>query len=743
MLRLWNIPPLRFGLRLPVLSLCSGLCLLGACNSGDPSSAGSSKGEVSAGATAEEEASSTQGEGSDPSSQDPSDGPGDATSEGSSGSPTPSQSPGTDGSASSDDRVKHNWDFLGEPRANAVHSEKRSFADQNYHVFVDGLGREIHFRGWNTSGSVKLVETAFKPFKNAQDAKNSFSRMRGQAGSNIARFTLAWEGVHLGPDVIDTDYLDALIAQMREAISRKIYIFLDYHSDLYSRHTFTQKSKNTGNGAPGWVVNGGDHGKDNCGLPCDVTWSAHKLSDDAVRSAMRAFWKDALIRTDKGDRKVQTEFLWQIVQTAKYVRSKLSADEFAFVLGIEPLNEPFDGGIKELGLRDYKAFDNEILWPFYHRMRNAMDEAGWEKKWVFAEPMVFWSSQAGAVAPATGGGHLDAPPGPGFVFAPHFYDQGRQGVNNLSVARNGAYIGDIDKIRNEANFLDLPVLVTEFGMWTEGRGHTDTQRILNNVYQSLEISDKSRRKDRFTDYFTPLIGATQWHWDIYFDNHNELHNGNPNKVLTEDDAWNEERYSVLKDYGEGYNIGQNLIERVYPRRIQGQLLQFAYHARVKDVDNEPLDWHGIRLSEAKDAPVYFQDKKFFFASWMGGESVAPSEFFLPRHFDPAALSLVTRDQLVVAGSLNQSGKLSNAPNELALTPELIDADAHGFRLFNWDDRSADQKARQPNFLLVVQDPNLDERELRSLQSGITKMLDAGRSPVYLTGRMTKGGYPRR
>lgn len=747
MQRPWYFPPSRLALRFSVLSLCGGIWLLGACNSKDRSGAGSSGGEVATGEAGEEANSSSQAEEDpDSSSKDPSEDSGESTSD--SGDASSTEDPGaddsgTDDSSSKGDDIEHNWDFLSEPRANAVRSEKRRFADKSYHVFRDGLDREIHFRGWNTSGSVKLVETGFKPFKNAQDAKNSFSRMRGQGGSNIARFTLAWEGVHLGPDEIDEEYLDALIAQMREAISRKIYIFLDYHSDLYSRHTFTQQSKNTGNGAPAWVVNGGDHGKDDCGLPCDVTWSAHKLSDKAVRSAMRAFWKDAPIRTDKGERKVQTEFLWQIVQTAKYIRSKLSAAEFDFVLGIEPLNEPFDGGIEKLGLSDYKAFDNEILWPFYHRMRKAMDEGGWEKKWVFAEPMVFWSSQAGALAPATGGGHLDAPPGPGFVFSPHFYDQGRQGVNNLSVARNGAYIGDIDKIRNEAEFLDLPVLVTEFGMWIEGEGHTDTQRILNNVYQALEISDKSRRKDRFTDYFTPLIGATQWHWDIYFDNHNELHNGNPNKVLTKDDAWNNERYSVLKDYGKGYNIGQNLIERVYPRRIQGQLLQFAYHARVKDVKNKALDWHGIRLSNAKDAPVYFQDKKFFFASWMGGKSVAPSEFFLPRHLDPAALSVVSRGQVIVPGELNQSGKLSNARNEIALMPELVDGDAHGYRLFGWDDRGADEKARQPNFLLVVQDPNLDESELLALQFGIGKMLDEGRSPVYLTGRMTKGGYPRR
>src|SRR5690606_20366633 len=106
------------------------------------------------------------------------------------------------------------------------------------------------------------------------------------------------------------------------------------------------------------------------------------------------------------------------------------------VLGFEPLNEPFDGGI---GKMTYREFDNQLLWPSYERVRASLTAAGAADKPVYAEPMVFWSSIAGVMAPATGGQYLDYQPGDGFVFTPHFYDQARMGIENLSVARNGSY----------------------------------------------------------------------------------------------------------------------------------------------------------------------------------------------------------------------------------------------------------------------------------------------------------------
>jgi len=269
-------------------------------------------------------------------------------------------SAGAYASAGSDIQISHDLSFDKSAEARQITVGTKRYGDQEDRVFKDGLGREVLFRGFNVSGKVKHAEFGFKPFENAADAARSFKILKKAAGSNIVRFTVAWEGIHTAPDAIDYDYLDQIIAQMREAIHRKMYILLDYHSDLYSRHTFGTDNKHTGNGAPEWIVKGGDHGVDNPCTACLFTWAAHKTSDAGVRSAIRSFWLNDEISTESGTRRVQDEFIWQIGQVVKYLKKELTPEEFDYVLGVEPLNEPFDGGISDLELDDYADFDNQI-----------------------------------------------------------------------------------------------------------------------------------------------------------------------------------------------------------------------------------------------------------------------------------------------------------------------------------------------------------------------------------------------
>lgn len=652
--------------------------------------------------------------------------------------------------------TKHTLAPLNSATANTITVGDKVVGAFKDKAFYDGLGREVNFRGFNVSGSVKLAESGFKPFRNTQDAKQGFNLLKQKVGSNVVRFTIAWEGVHTAPDTIDKAYMTEIVSQMKQAIRHGMYVYIDYHSDLYSRHTFTQDSANTGNGAPKWIVDGGHYGKDSCGLPCLVVWSAHKLNDESVRSAMRAFWLNAPISTEKGTRYVQEEFLWQVGEMAKFVKANLTPEEYVYVLGVEPLNEPFEAGLKELGLNTYREFDNLMLWPFYERMRAKLDQVGWGDKWVFAEPMVFWSSVTGVLAPATGGGYLDKKLGDGFVFAPHFYDQGRQGVNDFSVAKNGAYFENFKWIRDEARFLNLPTMITEFGMWVGDRGKADNSRIINNAYQSIEISDVERtkdinqntkktvEKDRHVDLYTPLISATQWQWDIYYDNHKEFQNGNPDKLKTQHDAWNGEKYSVIKNYGADYNVKAHLIERVYPRRIQGDLINFSYNAQVTDADNKPLNWTGLKFTDLKNEEqgiknetIYFKDKKFALAIWRGNSSTAPTEIYIPRHFDVNQMLLITNNA-IFNKTLKQSYAPRNTRNEVLITKDSRELSNAGQRLFIWNDDANENT--ELHFALIAEAVNMSEQELISLQNAIKQHLTQGKNPIYLTGDMTHAGY---
>lgn len=658
------------------------------------------------------------------------------------------ENPGDEGSTPTDSgsshSVDHNLSFDSSASGRKIVKGSKTVDGQVDRIFKDGYGREVSFRGFNVSGKVKLADSGFKPFKNAADAAVSFNELGKKNGANQVRFTVAWEGIHTAPDEIDYNYLSQIVAQMKEAIRNKMYIVVDYHSDLYSRHTFTAESKDTGNGAPGWIVNGGNHGTDDCGLPCDLTWSAHKMNDNAVRSAMRAFWLNSDTNTSKGVRKVQDEFIWQIGKVAEYLKANLTAEEFDYVLGFEPLNEPFEAGLAELGLNNYAEFDNQLLWPFYERVRAEITAKGWQDKWVYAEPMVFWSSIVGPLAPATGGGYLNYKPGEGFVFAPHFYDQGRMGVN-FSVPRNGTYFPNLDQIRDEARFLDLPIFLGEFGMWLDGTGHTDTIRITNGTYQAMEVSNRGRSKDRYLDFYTPLVGGTQWQWDYYYDNHHEYQNGNPNKLKTEDDAWNGENFSVINNYATAYNVNANLVERAYPRRVQGDLMNFYYNAMARDNANAALSWGSIRASlgdkfQNKD---YFRGQKFAVMTWRGRNADAPTELFIPRHIDPANMLVIT-ESVIKNKTLTVSSNPADVANEVMLTADPAKANGAGHRLLIWDDADDGENAETLHFALLVDNAmNMSTADLEELQAALKQTIQVEkRNPVYMPNAMTDSGYPR-
>lgn len=740
-------------------------------------------------------------------------------------------------------------------------------------IFTDQSGRQISLRGFNVSGEVKLAESGFKAFKTAQDAHDSLTLLRQKTGANMIRYTIAWEGVQPSAGGVDESYLAAVAEQIAIAADLGLYVLIDYHSDLYSRHTFTAASSDTGNGAPAWAVSD-VYGKDDCGLPCDLTWAAHKQSDSAVRNAMRSFWfdhwalnqdladtelfmadvaqcvdvssaaivndaniitwschnaanqrwhyhRDATLRSaadgnfcidaaggyssngtniqlyqcnsstaqkfalDRHGRLhslldlnkcitrvnqnlelaecdaaasaaeqqfvlrdgssdavlagdldyVQSQFVWQLGEMLSYLQQHLTSEQLAYIIGVDPINEPFDGGT---GAMSYADWDNYVLWPFYEKVRAEMDRRGWSGTPVYAEPNVFWSSIAGAVAPATGGHYLAYQPGDGFVFNSHFYDQGRMGTNDLSVARNGSYFDNLDLIRNEARYLNIAPFLSEFGMWLDGWGHTDTSRIVNATYQGMESSDSARSKDRYLNFYTPLISGSQWQWDYYYDNHYELQNGNEEQVRTEDDAWNGENFSVIANYGQSYNLDARLLERAYPRAVQGRLLHFAYSGQVPDEAGEIMNWYSIRAS----LPGYFRDREFLrdsifaFAAWRGRSSEAPTEIYWPRHRDSGQLTLIT-ERLIASGS-ELSQTVQQSPDEAVL---VADGSASGGqRLLVWDDTSPEENEDSLHFALLIDGTDLSASELLQLQQAIVATLASEQSPVYLTGAMTHSGY---
>lgn len=627
------------------------------------------------------------------------------------------------------------FDHSAEAQTIVVGQKTVTYQGQTYtdKIFRDQLGREAYFRGWNVSGSVKLVESNFRPFRSQVDAQRGFDDMRAAVGANIVRFTLSWEGVHPSVDTINTLYLDQIVNQMRAAIDNRMYVILDYHTDLFSRHLFSPDSTYTGNGAPSWITPPGLYPPESCSV-C-FHWSMNNLFNETIRLAYRNFFNNAPLPTQAGTRYMQDEFLWQLTQMVQYVRAHLTEAEWRYVLGVEPYNEPVYGD----GYQDTAAeFDNEKLWPFYQRVRAILNEQGWQDKLVFAEPQVFWNLNIPGFA--TGGGYLEEPPGDGFVFTAHFYDAIRSGVPLWSRVDNGIYFANLDQVRDEARFLQLPMFLSEFGMAIGGDQIQDTVRIIKGLYEGMETSDRWRTPapDRYVDLYTPLVAGTQWHWDQYRNLHQEYVNGNPERLATVGDAWNDEDFSAINADG-SFTSDPYVLARVYPQRVQGDIFTFYYNDMATDNSGRVLSWASIRPYFNQE---YLRDQQFALLIWQGRHSDAPTELFLPPHMDAANLVILT-EAVIHNRDLVKNAPLTNTPNEIALTSDPAQPSSAATRLLVWDDPDPGEDDASLHFLLVANLPKViyTTSVLTQLQAALrTRIQVQGQSPLYLLGDMA--GYDR-
>ncbi|MHB8380983.1 MAG: cellulase family glycosylhydrolase [Candidatus Binataceae bacterium] len=129
--------------------------------------------------------------------------------------------------------------------------------------FVDEAGRRVIVRGVNLGGDCKVPypnggtnfpsdfsdhrEVSFvgRPFP-IDEAGEHFARLR-HWGFNCLRLLTTWEAVeHRGPGEYDAEYLDYYAELCRRAGDFGLYVFVDFHQDVWSRMS-------GGDGAPCWM----------------------------------------------------------------------------------------------------------------------------------------------------------------------------------------------------------------------------------------------------------------------------------------------------------------------------------------------------------------------------------------------------------------------------------------------------------------------------------------------------------
>jgi len=432
-------------------------------------------------------------------------------------------------------------------------------------TFLDAYGREVTLRGFNVSGSTKLYESDLLPFHSTADAAASATAMRELTGANAIRFLISWEGVQPAPNQIDTAYLDRALAQIRQFTDRGIHVLLDYHQDLYSSHLFNTGSWYTGDGAPEWLIDAGGYPAESCGI-C-ILWGQNMLTNNAVRMAAYDFWHNRALSTSAGTVKVQDAYLAQAGSALSYLAARLPASAYAMMLGVDPFNEPFDGGLDGAAGTTWEA---NYLVPFYQRFRAVMDASGWVNRPAFVEPLVFWNTTFGEA------GGLSTVPAMGtrYVFNSHYYDGARMTID-LSAAGDGTYTSAMNRIRDRATTLATAGFVSEFGNALSGTSSSSrTPWMVRAMYQGL---DSRLAGASFWDGAAgagTVLSGTQWQWDTYSGQHAELMNGNPDKVQTTGDAWNGEDHSVIA--AGALRLDPRVLDRLYPSAVAGQRLAFGY-----------------------------------------------------------------------------------------------------------------------------------------------------------------------
>jgi hypothetical protein len=496
--------------------------------------------------------------------------------------------------------------------------------------FTDGQGREVVLRGYNVSGETKLAENNGLPFASVADAKKSATALRALGGGNAVRFLLSWAYAEPVRGQVDTAYLSAATEQMRAFLDAGIRVYPDFHQDLYSRYLFDSDSWYTGDGAPKWAVDAGNYPDESCGI-C-LFWGQNITQNEAVKQASYDFWHNA--------HGLQDAFLTSAQKTMAYIGQHLSAAEFAGVVGFDPYNEPH-AGVYDSG-QTSRTWERDVLWPFYEKFRARMDAAGWQDKPAFVEPNLFWNANISFQKQE--GGLLDAGTlGPDYVFNTHFYDQQAiSGVFMPGKAKDGQYTSDFGTVRDRAAATGTAGVVSEFGHPLAGTVSDKAPTVLKAMYQALDSRRPGSSWWSDPTASGSVLSGTQWQWDIYNGRHHELMNGNPDKVRTSGDAWNDEDLSAVRLDDSGRAVlrqDARLLDRLYPSATAGTTVGFTYEDRSRD-GSTTLTWNPVP-SSLPNVSRLVGSGQYGLLLWRSDGSSAPTELHLPASFPTATTTVVS------------------------------------------------------------------------------------------------------
>ncbi len=176
-----------------------------------------------------------------------------------------------------------------------------------------------------------------------------------------------WQGVEKEYGVYDKEHLKKQVEQLKIAIKNGMYVFIDFHQDIFTKY-IKDNAGFDGYGAPKWVIDGMNlkHRDAGCWIvkvgkikkKC-TAWSMSYFLNKGVVEANDKFWANYVL-TLKGGLKVPVwdAFLDMVEATMSYFEENLTEEEFSYIIGLDPINEPAPGKLK---VKDATRFINDRL----------------------------------------------------------------------------------------------------------------------------------------------------------------------------------------------------------------------------------------------------------------------------------------------------------------------------------------------------------------------------------------------
>ncbi|MGZ5960243.1 MAG: cellulase family glycosylhydrolase [Rhizomicrobium sp.] len=257
--------------------------------------------------------------------------------------------------------------------------------------FVDESGRRVILRGVNLGGDCKvpwpdggtehpsdfsdhrIVSFIGRPFPLAE-ADEHLARLK-HWGFNCLRLLTTWEAVeHAGPGQYDEAYLDYFAEVSRRAGKFGLYVFIDFHQDVWSRMS-------GGDGAPGWTFEavgldftkfhaaGAAHvmqhkydyakgGRQEDRYP-QMSWSSnYRLPANAIMWTLFFAGRDMTPDFKIDDKNVQDYLQDHYIGAMRAVAQRVQ--DQPHVIGFDTLNEPGEGWIgQKLTYRHTEASEDQ------------------------------------------------------------------------------------------------------------------------------------------------------------------------------------------------------------------------------------------------------------------------------------------------------------------------------------------------------------------------------------------------